>query len=115
MCLAVPVVDGVAADDGGAGLVEAIVGRDRVRVERARQGHDLHDGTGLVEVGNDGVDELGGGGGGEVIGVIAGHVGPGHDPAGLRLHDDQGPTLRLVLLDPFGEGSLGDHLDGAVE
>ena len=115
VCPPVPVVDGVAAHHGGAGLIEAIVEGDGMHIERTGQGHDLHHRARLVEVGNDGIDELRGRDGGKRIGVIAGHVGPGHDPAGLRFHDDQRATLRLVLLHAFGEGALGDHLDGVIK
>ena len=84
-------------------------------VESARQGDDLHHRPGFVDVGDDRIDEARGRRGGEVVGVVARHVGPGYDPAGLWLHDDQRAALRLVFLDAVGESSLRDHLDGAVQ
>src|SRR5207302_6763126 len=111
----VPVADRYPADDGDTGLVEARVRRDRVVVERAGQGHDLHYRPGLVETRDDRVDELGGRRRRKLVRVVAGHVRPGDDATGGWLHDDQRATLRLVLLDAVGQRPFGDHLDGAVK
>ena len=115
MRLAIPVVDGEAAHHGGTRLIELVIRRDGVRIERARQRHHLHHGAGLVEVRHDGIPKTFRRCGRELVRVVTRDVRPGDDAPRVRFHDDQGAALGLVFLNAVRKRPLGHYLDGAVE
>jgi hypothetical protein len=51
----------------------------------------------------------------EVVGVVARVVGPGNDPAGGRIHDQDAAALGVVRLDAGGQSLFRRELDARVE